>query len=355
MQRQLLEPAGRESVTAVVGILGAIPTMNVSGAELAIRTRRAESGPGEAAAALADGLLIQGFAFRGAVHYLTPEDGGAYLALRCAGRQWELPSWQQHYALTASDWPSFRETVREALTDGPLTMGQLGVAVTATPAYRHLRSVFEDGAGTLIKPLSWQGDLGFGPVRGGQPTFHRLDQNPRWAGVWDLEQAGPYAVAAYFRAYGPATPDHVYSWLGGGLSAGRARLRSWLGELGDRLVEIDVEGEPRLILREDVDDLRAARPTQAIRLLPGHDQWVLGPGTKDPHVVPPARRDPVTRKANLVVEGGVVHGTWAVKGAEARITWFGEFGRPPRKALADEVERLSTLLDQPLGMTIAIG
>jgi hypothetical protein len=27
------------------------------------------------------------------MHYLSPEDGGIYLALRSAGRQWELPSW----------------------------------------------------------------------------------------------------------------------------------------------------------------------------------------------------------------------------------------------------------------------
>ncbi len=352
MQRQLLEPIGRESVADVVRRLGAVLAMDDSAAELAVGMRRAASVPGELTAAFDDGRLIKVFAFRGATHYLSPEDGGAYLALRSAGRQWELPSWQEYYGLGPGDWPAFRETVREALANGPLTLGELGAAVTRKPAYRHLRPVFDGGVGTLTKPLTWQGDMSFGPRRSGQPTFQRLDDNPRWAGVWDLDDAGPHAIAAYVRAYGPTTPDHVHYWLGGGLSAGRKRLQSWLAAMADRFVEVDIAGESALVMREDVDDLMAARPTPAVRLLPGHDPWVIGPGTKDPHVVPPAHRTPVTRKANLVVAGGVISGTWALTRDEVRVTWFEGNGRPPRQALDAEVDRLSTLLDRPLAGTV---
>src|SRR4051812_49792951 len=80
--------------------------MDESLAELAVRTRRTTSHAGELATALAEGRLIKAFAFRGAMHYLSPEDGGAYLALRSAGRQWELPSWQEYYRLTAAEWPT---------------------------------------------------------------------------------------------------------------------------------------------------------------------------------------------------------------------------------------------------------
>ena len=355
MQRQLLEPVGLESVADVVRRLGAVLAMDDSAAELAVRVRRANSRAGEVAQALKEGRLIKAFAFRGAVHYLSPEDGGAYLALRSAGRQWELPSWREYYELGAGDWPAFRETVRQALANGPLTVGELGATVTRTAVYRHLRPVFDEGAGTLIKPLFWQGDLSFGPSRSGEPTFHRLDENPRWAGVWDLDDAGPHAIAAYFRAYGPATPDHVHYWLGNGLSAGRKRVQAWLEGMGDRLVEVDVAGESAYVLGEDVDELMAARPGKALRLLPGHDQWVMGPGTKDQHVVPLARRTPVTRKANLVVAGGVVSGTWAATEGEVRVTWFGENGSPPRNALAEEVAGLSTILNRPLATTVDIG
>jgi hypothetical protein len=347
--RQLLDPVGSASVADVVRRLGAVPSMDESLAELAIRARRARSRPGEVAQALADGHLVKAFAFRGAMHYLSPADGGAYLALRAAGRQWELPSWQEYYQLAASDWPRFREAVRDALADGPLTIAELGRSVTRKQAFRHLRPVFEEGAGTLVKPLTWQGDMSFGPPRDGQHTFQRLDTNPRWKGVWELEEAGPYAITAYVRGYGPATFDGIDHWLGKGLSAGGKRLRTWLGalEVEGRLVAVDVEGTTAYVAREDVDDLVAARPSTAVRLLPGHDQWVMGPGTKDPHVVPAERRTSVTRKANLVVAGGVVEGTWTARGEELAVTWSAP-GRPPRAALEEQVAVLADLLGRPL-------
>jgi hypothetical protein len=190
--------------------------------------------------------------------------------------------------------------------------------------------------------------MSFGPSRDGQATFQLLDGNPRWAGVPELDEAGPRAVAAYFTAYGPATPDHLHYWLGEGLGAGRRRIQAWLTGLGDRLAAVDVDGELAYVLREDLDELAATPTTTAVRLLPGYDQWVLGPGTKDPHVVPPARRPPVTRQANLVVAGGVVSGTWSLTDDQLVVTWFAEAGAPPREALAAEVERLAVILGGPL-------
>jgi hypothetical protein len=354
MGQQLLEPVGTESVTAVVRRLGAVLAMDPAGAELAVRQRRTDSEAGELARAVEDGSVVLVFAFRGAVHHVSPEDGGAYLALRAAGRQWERRSWREFYRLEPDDWPSFRAAVRDALADGPLTVAELGAAVTQAARYRHLRPVFDEGAGTLLKPLSWQGDLSLGLPRDGRPTYRRMDDNPRWAGVWDLEKAGPYAIAEYVRAYGPTTPEHVHRWLGGGLSAGAGRLRAWLGALGDRLTPVDVDGRSTLVLTEDVDALMAARPTHAVRLLPGHDQWVMGPGTDDEQVVPRARRDPVTRKANLVTVGGVVAGTWVAGPSVLRVTWFGENGTPPLSTLEQEAARLAGLLGRPLETAVDV-
>ena len=315
LRRHLLDPIGGESVAGVVGRLTAVPTVDAAAAELAVRTRRQRSRPGEVARALAEGRIISTFAFRGAVNLMTPADGGAYLALRAAGRQWELPSWQSYYELTPSDWPRLRETVRDALADGPLTRDELGATVTRKAAYRHLRPVFDDGAGTLLKPLAWQGDMSFGPPRDGQATFQRLDDNPRWAGIWDLDEAGPHAIASYFRAYGPATPDHIQYWLGNGLSAGRKRLQSWLAGLADRLVAVDVDGERAYVLSEDLDELMTAQVTMpcASCRVTTSGSWVRNQGRargaarssyagdpqgeprgqrrcRDRHVVDPARR-----------------------------------------------------------------
>jgi hypothetical protein len=354
MQRHLLEPVGSESVADVVRRVGAVLATDEGSAELAVGARRVRFLSGELGQALTDGKVIKAFAFRGAMHYLSPEDGGAYLALRAAGRQWELPSWQKYYELGAADWPAFRESVREALEEGPLTIAELGAVVTRKAAYRHLRPVFDEGAGTLIKPLTWQGDMSFGPPRDGQHTFQCLANIPRWAGVWDLDEAGRYAIMSYFRNYGPATHDHIHYWLGEGLSAGRKRLQGWLAQVQGQLVAVDVDGDTAYVMSEDVDALMAARPTEAVRFLPGHDQWVMGPGTKDEHVVPPTHRTPVTRKANLVIAGGVVSGTWSRQSGEVEVTWFEGNGATPRKALEEQVDRLATMTGQPLRPTLQV-
>jgi hypothetical protein len=353
MRRQLLDPVGTGSVVEVVRRLGAVPAQNDDATELAVRTRRQRSRKGEVARAVAEGRLIKTFAFRGATHLVTPGEGGAYLALRAASRMWELPSWQSHYDLTPADWPGFREAVREALADGPLTRAELGAAITARRKFRHLDFAFADGAGTLLKPLAWQGDMSFGPRRrDGRSTFQLLDGNPRWAGIPSLDEAGRHAVESYFRAYGPATSDRVKDWLGAGLGAGRKRVKGWIADFGDRLAEVDVEGECALVLREDLEGLASTPATTTVRLLPGYDQWVLGPGTADTHVVPAARRELVSRQANIVVVGGVVSGTWSLTGDLVRTAWFAEAGPPQRNALAEEVARLGTILAQSLHGTL---
>jgi hypothetical protein len=351
MEQHLLDPTGSEPVASVVRRLGAVLSMDESLAELAVRTRRTASRSGELEQALANGEVVKAFAFRGSMHYLSPEDGGVYLALRAAGRQWELPSWVEYYRLRPEDWPDFRAAVRDALQDGPLTITELGEALARRRAYGHLKPIFDDGAGTLVKPLTWLGDMSFGLPRNGQHTFQRLDGNPRWTGIPDLDEAGPRAITAYLRTYGPATCDHVHHWLGDGLSAGRKRLAGWLSDLGDRLVRVDVEGTTAYVVADDVESLTSARPSAAVRFLPGHDQWVMGPGTKDTCVTPPDRRDAMTRKANPVLAGGVVRGTWAVRKDELIVTWL-DGGKPPRMAIEEEAARLAAILGADLRLRL---
>lgn len=352
LERHLLDPVGIEPVGDVVRRLGAVLAMDESLAELAVGTRRQSSRPGDLATALAEGEVIKAFAFRGAVHYLSPEDGGIYLSLRCAGRQWELKSWVEFYRLTPADWPDFRAAVRSAVASGPLTVAELGEALATHRVYRHLRAVFDDGAGTLIKPLTWQGDVSLGRSRDGRLTLCSLADNPRWAGVPDLDVAGPAAITAYFAAYGPAPLDNLHHWLGNGLSAGRRRIQTWLVELGDQLVAVDIEGTEAYVLREEVDALMAAQSSEAVRFLPGHDQWVMGPGTKDVHVIPPERRDLMTRKANPVIVGGVVRGTWSREDGDLAVSWLDE-GPRPDSAIEEESDRLGDALGRDLRLTLS--
>jgi DNA glycosylase AlkZ-like len=122
------------------------------------------------------------------------------------------------------------------------------------------------------------------------------------------------------------------------------------------VTEVEVDGETAYVRTEDVDELASIKPTKAVRLLPGFDQYVLGPGTDDGRVVAPGRRSAVSKQsgwiAPIVVAGGVVCGTWELGEDEVRIGWFEEAGRPPRRAVADEVARLSAIAGRRLRTSI---
>jgi len=352
MRRQLLDPIGTSSVPVVVRRLCGVQAQVASSAELAIRVRRQGSRRGEVARALSEGRLIKTWAMRGTLHLLTPEEGGAVLSLMASGRSWELPSWERYFGMTTKHWDALRPAVREALESKVLTRDELIAAVIAQRGLGHLGDALRSGWGTLLKPLAWQGDLCFGPNRGTRVTFVRpTAASSRWAGVPEPDEAAPIVIVAYLGAYGPATIDNFRNWLSRGRVSAR-QIRNWFKALGDRITEVEVDGERRYVLAKDLDDVAAARPTTAVRLLPGFDQYVLGPGTEDGRVVPANRRTAVSRQsgwiAPIVVAGGSVKGTWEVDGDRLRVDWFKESGKPPRTNLETETLRLSVILGREL-------
>ncbi len=359
MRRHLLDPVGTSSVPDVVGRLCGVQAQVASSAELAVRVRRRESRPGEVGEALADGRLIKTWAMRGTLHLLTPEEGGAFLSLVASGRSWHRPSWERYFGVSPKEIEALREAVREALDGTILSREELVAAVIARPGLGHVGEALRSGWGTLLKPLAWQGDLCFGPNRGTRVTFTLPEAaSSRWTGVPDPAEAAPVAIAAYFGAYGPATIDAFGNWLAGGWF-GKRQLRTWFDALGDRFAEVELDGQRAYVLAEGLDDLATTQPTSAVRLLPGFDQYVLGPGTADEHVIPAGRRAAVSKQSGwispTVVAGGVVSGTWDLDVDRLLVTWFGEVGRPPRAALAAEAARLGAILGRQLTPEIGLG
>jgi Winged helix DNA-binding domain len=358
MRRHLLDPLEPVSVEAVVRRLCGVQAQVASSAELAVRVRQAASEPDEVAAALANGRLVKTWAMRGTLHLLTPEDAGAYLTLLAAGRTWERPSWVRYFGVGPDDWPALRETVRAALDGRVLTREELVAAIEAQPRFAHLAAELRSGWGTLFKPLAWQGDLVFGPNRGNRVTFTSpTTASASWSSPPPLDEAAPSVIEAYLRAYGPATADRFAAWLSRGWM-GKRVTNAWFSALGERLIELDVDGESAFVMAEDVDELVSSKPTPTLRLLPGFDQWVLGPGTDDTHVIPAGRRAAVSRTAGwiapVVVVGGVVSGTWELDREAVRVAWFAESGRPPKRALNGELERLESILDRRLTLQLEV-
>lgn len=334
--------AGATDATEVVRTLAAVSVFG-SDPDLSVRRRLASPGPpGEVQRALADGRLMRTFSFRGSVQVMAPETAGAYLALRSAGRQWARKTWVEHYRLGADDWPDLRAVVREVVADGPVPSQAVADALAGSARFGHLAKEFAEPNHTLIKPFAWQGDIALGPDLSGPLVLQSPGAAPGWAGIPDLDEAGPRAVLEYVDAYGPTTPDHVHHWLGEGLSAGRKRLEQWWREVQDGLVEVDVDGETRWHVAERSDELAGTRPEPTVVLLPGKDDWVMGPGTNDAWVVPAGLRTDMTRGSNPVLVDGVVAGTWRVVGDTLAVT------APPSGELSAEADRLGSLLGSAL-------
>jgi hypothetical protein len=357
MRRHYLDPVGDRPVPEVVRRLCGVQSQVGSYAELCVRVRRKRSKAGEVSRALREGRLIKTWAMRGTLHLLAPEDAGIFLSLIAAGRSWETPGWQKYFGVTPKQLDALREVVRDALDGKTLTRSELIAAITTRRGYGHLGDELLSGWGTLFKPYAWQGDLCFGPSQGNRVTFTTpRSASSRWAGVPDPEEAAPAAIAAYLRAYGPATANEFGMWIGQG-RIGKRRLRAWFEAMRPGLAEVEIGDERAYVLAQDLDDLISTRPTRTLRLLPGFDQFVMGPGTNDGHVVPARRRTSVSKQsgwiAPVVIAGGVVHGTWAVSGQSLQVAWFKEAGLVQRTALRAEVTRLSEVLGRELRLEVA--
>jgi hypothetical protein len=176
----------------------------------------------------------------------------------------------------------------------------------------------------LLKPLAWQGVLCYGPSRGSRVTFTApasvVSGWPARPGP-DPDQAGPAVVAAYLGAYGPATLAGFSAWMSRG-SLRKTDVRSWFAALGDRVTEIDVDGDAAWLLTEHVDELAACPPARGVRLLGGFDQWVLGPGTDAAHILDAEHRTKVSKTSGWIARSSSPAAASPAPGSSPAPTWW---------------------------------
>lgn len=355
LRRHALAPVTGGSVADVVRRVVALRGWPADLADLTICVRQQTPEPGGLDRALETGELIRSYAFRGGSYVFAPETGADLLAARTASRVWETRRFQQQGGFALDDWEPLRETIRDALAAGPLTRAELAAHLAATPGLTHLVDAASGaGSDSLYKPLHWWGDICFGPARDGQATFRLLADDPRWPGPPDVDDAGRRAITAYLAAYGPVTTANLGYWLTEGLSVPRRRLLGWLADLSDTVAAVNVDGVDAYALTADLDELSAAEPADGVRLLPGFDPWIMGPGTADTRLIAAERRAVATRGANLVTQAGIVAGTWRIRRRELSVSWFAEAGPAPASDLEEETRRLAGIRGSDLDLTIEV-
>ncbi|WP_308250530.1 DNA glycosylase AlkZ-like family protein [Nonomuraea rhizosphaerae] len=295
-----------------------------------------------------DRTLVKTWIMRGTLHLLPADELPAYCAALSTLRTWEKGSWQRGHGVTAAEIGAVIEAVPQALDPGQaLTREELVDAVVKVTGDAHLREALTSGWGALLKPLARLGELCYGPPREGRVTF---TSPRRWLSGWPgelptYEEAGVQVARAFLGAHGPATPEMFDTWLFGGV-AKKAVLKGWFQELAPEVTEVEADdGRTLLALTEHLDGLAVAEPSEAVHLLPGFDQYILGAPRNLEPLLPAAAKPKVSRQAGwispVVVHRGRVAGVWEAKDGQVTLDLFDPV---PEKELDRAVARVRALL-----------
>ncbi|MEU4623244.1 winged helix DNA-binding domain-containing protein [Actinoplanes sp. NPDC023801] len=357
MRRQFLDRPAETPAETIVERLCGVQAQVASAAELAVAVRRPAPGDSGTDPALERRSLIKVWAMRGTLHLLTAEDAPAYLSLMAAPRTWEKPSWQKTFATTAQ-MTAIAEAIREILPGRTLTREQLTAEILERTGDDALTGPLGSGWGTVLKPLAWQGYLCHGPSDRNRVTFTSpgtwIDG---WTGLPEPDEAAVRVIPAYLGAFGPATTESFDQWLIRGMSK-KASLRKWFTGLtrSGVLTEVEVDGRSAYARTADLDDIAAAEPVPGVRLLPAFDQFVLGPGTREEHIIDPERRPLISKAAGwispVVVAAGRVAGTWEQTDSGITVQLFAEAGPVPGDDLAAEAAHVAAIIGCRPGLTV---
>ncbi|MFF5208134.1 winged helix DNA-binding domain-containing protein [Streptosporangium sp. NPDC000396] len=347
LKRQFVDPVAGSDAVSVVRRLTGVQAQVASSAELAVAVRRTDPRPGEIDRALwQERTLVKTWTARGTLHLVPADELACYAAVLGSFRNWDKGSWQRGHGVTAAEVAAILDAVPKALRDSTLTREELVERVIEVTGDLHLKEALTSGWGALLKPLSFLGELCYGPPREGRVTFvSPRDWVPGWpAELPSAEEGGMRLVRSFLGAHGPGTPEAFDTWLYRG-GARKATLRGWFRDLTPELAEVEVEGRPMVLLADDLDDLAATAPATGVHLLPGFDQYILGAPRDLEPLLPKEAKPKVSRAAGwispVVIYQGRVAGVWEAKNGEITFDLLEDV---PTAALAAETERVANLL-----------
>ncbi len=341
--------APKKDLAKVVGEIGGAQAQVMSAAELQIAVRTRCTVADVRDALWKDRSLVKTWLMRGTLHLASAGDLPTFTA--AMGRHWirVRPSWLKFMGVTEAELWKIVDDVGAALDGTPLTRDEL-IAVVGRGRSEHVRSILRSGWGGMLKPAARNGRLCFGPSRGQSVTF----VNPReWLKGWrevDPETAIVEIARRYLSIYGPATRTDFARWWGAWPGVITA---AWSG-LAPELVTVSVEGASKDALARDVAEMKRARISEPVQLLPLFDPYLMGYAKRD-HMVDRAYAARVSRTAGwisaVVLVEGKVTGTWTytLNNKSLRVT-LAPFGRMPARVTA-QVKGRAAEIGLALGAT----
>lgn len=275
----------------------------MSSAELSLWARIEEFEAGALEQALWERrILVKTWAMRGTLHLLPSAELGLWLAALGThtkyGNRWAVMD-------------VLAEAVAESLAGRLLTREELAQAVEQKTGSRQFGEWVRFSWGSYLKALAFRGIVCFAPSIGGRVRFTTPQS---WLGdapaLWDPGEALAEVTRRYLATYAPATVEDLARWWGIGLTQARRMLVS----LGDEVVQVLVDREPRWALRRDLEHLTRATRPRIGRLLPAFDPWVANGSRAEPDSLDPRYKTRVFRPQGwispvVLVDGRIV-GVW---------------------------------------------
>ncbi|WP_432248715.1 winged helix DNA-binding domain-containing protein [Streptomyces sanyensis] len=339
----LLEPID-DSVPGILARVGAVQAQSWPAVPVALWTRSARLGPDDFLDAARDGELLLATLLRGTLHVVPASQYPDYAAVtRLTG----AADWRRRTKGPAPLVDRLFEELREHTAEQARVPEDVCAFIEAF-LERHPDAVTDE-------EIAFQRQYKWRPFRS-TPAFVRTPPDGVWgAKAPEALRAAPPAesdesaaleriVRAHLRAFGPAAPDDVATWIGHRTPPVRDVLAAM-----DDLVTF---GEGKRVLYDLPDAPRPDGGTPAPpKLLPAFDSTLLAYQTGHrERILPDAHKDVVYARSNLQIKpsflvDGLVAGTWAieVKRRVATVTLrpSEKLAAKDRKALEDEAERLA--------------
>ncbi|MGO4593930.1 winged helix DNA-binding domain-containing protein [Leifsonia sp. 2TAF2] len=280
---------------------------------LALRTTGATQA--DVLADLDAGRIIRSWPMRGTLHFVPPEDLRWMLSVTTERMVAGLALRQRQLELEAADFARAAEVVTAALTGGRsisradlmTVWEEAGISAAGQRGYH------------LIYFLAQTGLLCWGPVvraGNGNPS-QALVLLDEWApppAELSPDEAVARFLLRYLQGHGPATVRDFVWWTKGTV-AGAKTARA---VLGDALTTLEVDGTEYLVTTELLDRAQATPETraekEAVHLLPGFDEYLLGYQDRSP-ILDDEHAELIVPGNNgifqpIIVAGGRVVGTW---------------------------------------------
>jgi uncharacterized protein YcaQ len=282
--------------------------------------------------------LVKTLCMRQTVHLLPAADFPLYAAAVRRSRVAAVVRIMERFGITPADRKTLLDTILESLASGPVPHRELTARVR--PRVSKRVRAWMDRVWNANRLALVEGLICYGPDRGQQVTFVRVDHwLPAPAAIAENE-AQRLLLRKFLRAYGPASIQDFSKWSGIPVAEARGPWES----LEDERAEVRISGRPVWLLRKDLRSLRAsALDGHAVSLLAAFDPYLLAHAQKD-HLIEPRHYKRVYRSLGMispvVLVDGRVAGIWRHSpGRGGRLSVFVELFAKAGSALRERIEQ----------------